>query len=66
MNRVGCRAERLPQPDLARALAHGDQHDVHDADAAERERDEADGEEEILHALNHPAEHHGLDGGVPQ
>ena len=38
------RAERLAQPDLARALAHRHQHDVHDDDAAddEREADDAD------------------------
>ena len=36
--------ERLPQPDLARALADDHQHDVHDDDAADDERhgDDAD------------------------
>src|SRR2546421_9665787 len=32
------RAERLSDADLARALLHRNQHDVHDADAAERDR----------------------------
>src|SRR5947207_5262847 len=36
------RAERLPDPDLARALLDVDEHDVHDADAADRQRQHAD------------------------
>src|SRR5881396_410880 len=37
-------AERLPQADLPRPLGHHHQHDVHDDDAAdhERQRDDAD------------------------
>ena len=33
------RAERLPYADLTRALRDRDHHDVHDADAADEERD---------------------------
>ena len=39
---AGGRAERLADADLARPLANRDQHDVHHADAAERQRDDAD------------------------
>ena len=37
------RADREPQSDLARALGHGHEHDVHDPDAADRKRDAGDG-----------------------
>ena len=36
------RAHRPPHPDLARALEHRGQHDVHDPDAAHEERDAGD------------------------
>ena len=39
---AAARAERLADADLARALLHVDEHDVHDADAADRERQHAD------------------------
>src|SRR5580698_3002584 len=42
-------AERLADADLAGALGHGDEHDVHDADAAKREREQGDGGEEDRH-----------------
>ena len=35
------RAQRLAQPDLARALGHRDQHDIHHAHPAHRQRDRA-------------------------
>ncbi len=44
----GC-AERFADADLARALGDGDQHDVHHADAAKRERQQSDGAEEERH-----------------
>src|SRR5690606_7082497 len=36
------RADRLPQPDFARAFGHGYQHDIHDADAADQQRNAGD------------------------
>ena len=36
------RAERLAHADLARPLLHVDEHDVHDADAADGQRQHAD------------------------
>ena len=36
------RAQRLLHADLARALGHGNQHDVHQADSADAERKRAD------------------------
>ena len=36
------RADRLAQADLARPLGHRDQHDVHDPDAADEQRDGRD------------------------
>ena len=36
---AGARAQRLAQTDLARAFGDRDQHDVHDADAADEQRD---------------------------
>ena len=44
----GC-AERFADADFARALGDGDEHDVHDADAAEGEGEESDGSEEEGH-----------------
>ena len=38
-------AERLAQPDLARPLGHHHQHDVHDHDAADDERQRHDADE---------------------
>src|SRR5580698_128372 len=38
-------ADRFADADLAGALFHGDQHDVHDADAADEQRDEGDQQE---------------------
>src|SRR5438132_6807600 len=59
------RAERLSDADLARALLHRNQHDVHDADAAERERHDADDHEELLHVADHAREHERLERRVP-
>ena len=42
-------AQGFADTDLAGALGDGDQHDVHDADAAERERQQRDGAEEEGH-----------------
>ena len=42
------RAERLAHADLARPLLHVDEHDVHDADAADRQRQHADEREHDL------------------
>ena len=42
-------AESFADADLAGALGDGDEHDVHDADAAEREREQSDGGEEEGH-----------------
>ena len=40
------RAERLADADLARPLGDGDEHDVHDADPADEQRDRGDGGEQ--------------------
>src|SRR5829696_5245846 len=40
------RAERLAQADLEGALRHGDEHDVHDDDAADHQGDERDGRDD--------------------
>ena len=48
------RAERLPQADLARALGHRHQHDVHDADAADDQRDGGGGAEQPAQASPAP------------
>ena len=37
--------------DLAGPLGDADEHDVHDADAADEERDDGDAEEEVAHEL---------------
>ena len=42
LDRPRRRAERLADADLARPVLDRDQHDVHHADAAERQRHEAD------------------------
>ena len=59
------RADRLAHADLARALAHRDQHHVHHADAAEQERGDADGAQEVLHAVGHLRKACGLLDRVP-
>ena len=43
------RADRHAQPDLARALGDRHQHDVHDADAADQQRDRGDRREQQRH-----------------
>ena len=48
---VGGGAEGFADADLAGALGDGDEHDVHDADAAEREREQGDGGEEDGHGV---------------
>src|SRR5947208_3764434 len=48
---AAARAEGLSQPDLARALAHHHQHDVHDHDAADDERQRHDADEHGEDAL---------------
>ena len=40
------RADRLAQADLAGPLGDAHEHDVHDADAADQERDGGDGRQE--------------------
>ena len=40
------RAHGHADADLARALRHADEHDVHDADAADDERNAGDGQEQ--------------------
>src|SRR5947209_4221901 len=45
----GSCAEGFADADFAGALGDGDEHDVHDADAAERESEECDGSEEEGH-----------------
>ncbi len=51
-------AQRLAQADLACALAHRHQHDVDDADRAQRQRDQANSAEEDVHHVEDLA--HGL------
>ena len=51
------RADRLAQADLARALGHRHQHDVHDADAADQQRDADD----RAHHRGDAAEHARVD-----
>ncbi len=48
-NRRGARADRHAQADLARALGDRDEHDVHDADAADDQRNGRDAGEQQLH-----------------
>src|SRR5213595_2374442 len=43
------RPHREPDADLARALGHRHQHDVHDADATHEERHRGDAEEQVHH-----------------
>src|SRR6185312_15416403 len=43
------RADRHAQPDLARALGNRDQKNIHDADAADEERDRGDGRKKKRH-----------------
>src|SRR5580704_15638310 len=43
------RAQRFADANLSRALGDGDQHDVHDANASQREGQERDGSEEKRH-----------------
>ena len=45
----GCCSESFADADLAGALGDGDEHDVHYADAAQREGQECDGSEEEGH-----------------
>ena len=42
-------ADRQTRADLARPLGHADEHDVHDADAADDERDAGDRAEQSGH-----------------
>ena len=44
------RPDREPDADLARALGHGHEHDVHDADAADQQGDAGDGAKQQRHA----------------
>src|SRR4051812_20927531 len=50
-------AERPPDADLPRPLLHGDEQDVHHADAADERGDEADDVDDELHVARHVAEH---------
>ena len=57
------RAQRLAQADLAGALRHRHQHDVHDADAAHEQRDRRDARQqqgERLRGLLHGAQQRRL------
>ena len=63
------RAEGFAQADLARALRHRDQHDVHDADAADEQRDRRHRDQEPRQRAGDRAERVGqrllgLDGEV--
>ena len=50
------RADRAAHADLARALEHRREHDVHDADAADEQRDAGDGaHDDVEEALGLPA-----------
>ncbi len=42
-------AQGFAQTDLARALGDGDQHDVDDADRAQRQRDQANAAQKPIH-----------------
>ena len=54
------RADRPAYPDLSSPLHHGDEHDVHDADAADEQGDGSDDHEHGLENLRRPA--HGFRG----
>ena len=45
------RADGQADADLARPLGHGDEHDVHDADAADEQADAGDGGQQRGHHL---------------
>ena len=55
---AGTGADGHPQADLAVALRHGHQHDVHDPDAADDQRDQGDAQEQAGHEADGPL--HGL------
>ena len=48
-NVTGPRSDGHAQPDLARSLGHRDQHDVHDPDAADDQRDQSHAKQQIGH-----------------
>ena len=45
------------QPDLARPLGHRHEHDVHDADAADDERDRRDAGQQVRHRVRRRGQH---------
>ena len=56
-------ADRLADADLARSLADGDKHDVHNTDTADQQRDRRDARQKQRHGvfdLGHRVEYVGL------
>src|SRR6266566_2307407 len=47
------------------SLPHCNQHDVHDTDASQHERHNADGPEELIHTNNDVVHHNGFQRRVP-
>ena len=58
-------AQSLAQTDLAGALRHRDQHDVHDSHGPKGERHQADGSQERIHGVGNFADHLGVGDGIP-
>ena len=54
---AGTCADGHAQADLARAFGHGDQHDVHDADAADHEGDQRHAEQQVRHERGRLVQH---------
>ena len=48
-NIAGTRPDGHAQADLARALGHGDQHDVHDSHSAHEERNQGHAQQQVGH-----------------
>ena len=57
--------ESLAQSDFASALGDGDEHDVDDADGAERKRDQTDGAKEFVHGIEDGTHQLRLLDGIP-
>ena len=55
----------LAHADFARTFAHRHQHDVHHPNAAQQERGDADGAQEILHRVHQLFKGFGVLDGVP-
>jgi len=64
-NGFACGAKRFADTDLARPLADGDKHNVHHAEAAQKERGHTDRAHEKFHAYDNHAIGFGVFDSVP-